>query len=32
MIRDSGQTGTPVTVIKGQAVVGFDKARLDSLL
>lgn len=32
MIRVSGQTGTPVTVIKGQAVVGFDRARLDSLL
>jgi len=32
MIRVSGQTGTPVTVIKGQAVVGFDTARLDALL
>lgn len=28
----SGQTGTPVTVIKGTPVVGFDQARLDSLL
>lgn len=32
MMSVSGQTGTPVTVIKGQAVVGFDRARLDSLL
>jgi len=31
-MRDSGQTGMPVTVIKGQAVVGFDKAILDLLL
>lgn len=28
----SGQTGTPVTVIKGEPVVGFDQAKLDSLL
>ncbi|MEA3457878.1 MAG: TCP-1/cpn60 chaperonin family protein [Candidatus Thermoplasmatota archaeon] len=28
----SDQTGTPVTVIKGTPVVGFDQARLDSLL
>jgi hypothetical protein len=27
-----GQTGIPVTIIKGPAVVGFDRARLDSLL
>ena len=32
MMSVSGQTGTPVTVIKGQAVVGFDRARLDALL
>ncbi|MCD6237244.1 MAG: hypothetical protein J7K13_04760 [Thermoplasmata archaeon] len=32
MIRVSGQTGTPVTVIKGQAVVGFDVERLNALL
>ena len=32
MQRVSGQTGTPVTVIKGEPVVGFDQARLDSLL
>jgi len=28
----SGQTGTPVTVIKGEAVVGFDEARLGALI
>lgn len=32
MMQVSGQTGTPVTVIKGQPVVGFDRARLDALL
>jgi len=32
MINVSGQTGTPVTVIKGEAVVGFDEARLNALL
>lgn len=32
MIEASGQTGTPVTVIKGEAVVGFDEARLSALI
>jgi len=32
MVRVSGQTGTPVTVVKGQAVVGFDVERLNALL
>lgn len=32
MVRLSGQRGVPVTVINGQPVVGFDRARLDHLL
>jgi S1-C subfamily serine protease len=32
MVRISGQRGVPVTVINGQPVVGFDRARLDQLL
>ena len=32
MINVSGQTGTPVTVIKGEVVVGFDEARLNQLI
>ena len=32
MVRVSGQMGVPVTVIDGQAVVGFDRARLQALL
>jgi glutaredoxin 3 len=32
MVQRSGQMGVPVTVIGDQAVVGFDRARLDSLL
>ena len=32
MMNVSGQTGTPVTVIKGEAVVGFDEARLSALI
>ena len=32
MVRLSGQRGVPVTVINGQPVVGFDRARLDQLL
>lgn len=32
MMSVSGQTGTPVTVIKGEAVVGFDEARLGALI
>jgi len=32
MVRLSGQEGVPVTAIDGQVVVGFDRARLDTLL
>lgn len=32
MVQKSGQMGVPVTVIDDQVVVGFDRARLDSLL
>jgi len=32
MVRISGQRGVPVTVVDGQAVVGFDRPRLDALL
>jgi glutaredoxin 3 len=32
MVQKSGQMGVPVTVIGDQVVVGFDRARLDSLL
>lgn len=32
MVRLTGQYGVPVTVIDGQAVVGFDRARLEALL
>jgi S1-C subfamily serine protease len=32
MVRISGQMGVPVTVIDGQPVVGFDRARLQALL
>lgn len=32
MVRVSGQQGVPVTVIDGQPVVGFDRARLEQLL
>lgn len=32
MMNASGQTGTPVTVINGESVVGFDEAKLQSLL
>jgi len=32
MVQRSGQMGVPVTVIGDQVVVGFDRARLDSLL
>jgi len=32
MIRLTGQTGVPVIVVDGQAVVGFDRRRLDQLL
>jgi len=32
MVKVSGQMGVPVIVIDGQVVVGFDRARLQSLL
>jgi S1-C subfamily serine protease len=32
LVRNTGQMGVPVTVIDGQAVVGFDRARLEQLL
>jgi S1-C subfamily serine protease len=32
MVRISGQQGVPVTVVDGQVIVGFDRARLTSLL
>jgi len=32
MMNVSGQTGTPVTVVNGESVVGFDEAKLSSLL
>lgn len=32
LVRSTGQMGVPVTVINGQAVVGFDQARLEQLL
>ncbi len=32
LVRSTGQMGVPVTVIDGQTVVGFDRARLEQLL
>jgi len=32
MVKISGQMGVPVVVINGQAVIGFDKSKIDSLL
>lgn len=32
MVKISGQMGVPVITIDGQVVVGFDKARIDSLI
>lgn len=32
MVKTTGQMGVPVIVVDGEAIVGFDKARLDSLL
>lgn len=32
VVRKTGQVGVPVIEIDGRAVVGFDKARIDSLL
>ena len=32
MVKLSGQKGVPVVVIDGQIIIGFDQARIDSLL
>ncbi|MFC1970624.1 PDZ domain-containing protein [Chloroflexota bacterium] len=32
LVRSTGQMGVPVTVINGQAVVGFDRPRLEQLM
>ena len=32
MVRNTGQTGVPVTVIDGQTVIGFDRDRLEQIL
>ena len=32
LVRSTGQMGIPVTVINGQAVIGFDQPRLEQLL
>jgi len=32
LVSNTGQMGVPVTIIDGQAVVGFDRARLEQLL
>jgi|TARA_B100002003_G_C13704034_1_gene353814 glutaredoxin-like YruB-family protein len=32
VVKLSGQMGVPVIVIKGNVIVGFDKARIDSFL
>jgi glutaredoxin len=32
MVKISGQMGVPVIVINGEPIVGFDKARIESLL
>jgi len=32
MVKASGQMGVPVIVINGEAIVGFDKARIDPLI
>lgn len=32
MVRISGQQGVPVTVVDGQAIVGYDRPRLDAAL
>lgn len=32
MVELSGQMGVPVIVINGEVIVGFDKAKIDSLL
>jgi glutaredoxin 3 len=32
LVRNTGQMGVPVTIINGQTVVGFDRARLEQVL
>lgn len=32
MVKISGQMGVPVVVINGEVIVGFDKAKIDSLI
>ena len=32
MVKKSNQMGVPVIVIDGEVIVGFDKARIDSLV
>ena len=32
LVRSSGQMGVPVTIIDGQAVIGFDQGRLEQIL
>ena len=32
MVKVSGQMGVPVIVINGEAIVGFDRAKIDSLI
>ena len=32
MVKLTGQMGVPVIVINGEVIVGFDKAKIDSLL
>jgi|WetSurMetagenome_2_1015567.scaffolds.fasta_scaffold216190_1 glutaredoxin 3 len=32
LVRNTGQMGVPVTIIDGQMVVGFDRAKLEGLL
>ena len=32
MVRKSGQMGVPVIIIKNQAIVGFNKPKIDQLL
>ena len=32
MVKFTGQMGVPVIIIDGEPIVGFDKARIDSLI
>jgi glutaredoxin len=32
MVRKTGQMGVPVTVINGEAVIGYDRESIDELL